>query len=78
MNFFAAAAVIRSRPWIGYPLAVGLSLAALWIRFAAGDAWSGSFFSPLALLGRSSGGLGPGVLAGARPWSAVQRFLIST
>ena len=79
MNFFAAAAVIRSRPWIGYPLAVGLSLAALWIRFAAGDLLVGfpflTFFSAVAL-SAFLGGLGPGVLAAVLGGLLSDYFLI--
>ena len=79
MNFFAAAAVIRSRPWIGYPLAVGLSLAALWIRFAAGDLLVGfpflTFFSAV-VLSAFLGGLGPGVLAAVLGGLLSNYFLI--
>jgi signal transduction histidine kinase/CheY-like chemotaxis protein len=79
MNFFAAADVIRSRPWIGYPLAVGLSLAALWIRFAAGDLLVGfpflTFFSAV-VLSAFLGGLGPGVLAAVLGGLLSNYFLI--
>ena len=79
MNFFAAAAVIRSRPWIGYPLAVGLSLAAIWIRFAAGDLLVGfpflTFFSAV-VLSAFLGGLGPGVLAAVLGGLLSNYFLI--
>ncbi len=79
MNFFAAAAVIRSRPWIGYPLAVGLSLAAFWIRFAAGDLLVGfpflTFFSAV-VLSAFLGGLGPGVLAAVLGGLLSNYFLI--
>ena len=79
MNFFAAAAVIRSRPWIGYPLAVGLSLAALWIRFAAGDLLVGfpflTCFSAV-VLSAFLGGLGPGVLAAVLGGLLSNYFLI--
>lgn len=79
MNFFAAADVIRSRPWIGYPLAVGLSLAALWIRFAAGDRLVGApfvtFFSAV-VLSAFLGGLGPGVLAAVLGGLLSNYFLI--
>jgi signal transduction histidine kinase/CheY-like chemotaxis protein len=79
MNFFAAAAVIRSRPWIGYPLAVGLSLAALSIRFGAGDLLVGfpflTFFSAV-VLSAFLGGLGPGVLAAVLGGLLSNYFLI--
>lgn len=79
MNFFAATDVIRSRPWIGYPLAVGLSLAALWIRFAAGDRLVGApfvtFFSAV-VLSAFLGGLGPGVLAAVLGGLLSNYFLI--
>jgi signal transduction histidine kinase/CheY-like chemotaxis protein len=79
MNFFAAADVIRSKPWIGYPLAAGLSLAALWIRFAAGDLLVGfpflTFFSAV-VLSAFLGGLGPGVLAAVLGGLLSNYFLI--
>jgi signal transduction histidine kinase/CheY-like chemotaxis protein len=79
MNFFAATDVIRSRPWIGYPLAVGLSLAALSIRFAAGDLLVGfpflTFFSAV-VLSAFLGGLGPGVLAAVLSGLLSNYFLI--
>ena len=79
MNFFAATDVIRSRPWIGYPLAVGLSLAALWIRFGAGDLLVGfpflTFFSAV-VLSAFLGGLGPGVLAAVLGGLLSNYFLI--
>ena len=79
MNFFAAADVIRSRPWIGYPLAVCLSLAALSIRFGAGDLLVGfpflTFFSAV-VLSAFLGGLGPGVLAAVLGGLLSNYFLI--
>jgi signal transduction histidine kinase/CheY-like chemotaxis protein len=79
MNFIAATDVIRSRAWIGYPVAVGLSLAALWIRFGAGDLLVGfpflTFFSAVAL-SAFLGGLGPGVLAAVLGGLLSDYFLI--
>jgi len=66
MDWIATADGIRSRPWLGFLIAIGLSLLALGIRFVVGEGLIGfpyvTFF-PAVALAAFLGGLRPGVLA---------------
>lgn len=65
MSLYERTSWLRDRPWLGYPTAALIALAALLIRFAMGPALTGfSFitFFPAVLLAAFLCGRGPGVL----------------
>src|ERR1041384_356751 len=66
MNPVEATQSIRERRWLGYALAVALTLVALWVRLQAGGLFQHSpflLFLIAVALSAFLGGLGPGVLA---------------
>jgi len=66
MNPVAATQFIRDRAWLGYPLAIALSLGALGLRLQL-DATLGGFpfltFFVAVVIAAFAGGIGPGLIA---------------
>jgi signal transduction histidine kinase/CheY-like chemotaxis protein len=66
MNPVTATQFIRSRPWLAYPLAILLSVLALWVRLRLGALFEHSpflLFLIAVAISAFVGGLGPGIAA---------------
>src|ERR1700754_4018663 len=79
MNPFTATQPIRDRPWLAYPLAILLSVLAVWLKLRLGGMFEHSpFLLPVVAFSVSAfeGGLGPGIGAAVTSGFLAAYFLI--
>ena len=79
MNPITATQPIRDRPWLAYPLAVLLSLLALWAKLQLGGMFEHSpflFFILAISVSAFVGGIGPGIVAAITSGLLVAYFLV--
>ncbi|HTU11333.1 MAG TPA: response regulator [Allosphingosinicella sp.] len=80
MNPFTATEPIRARPWLAYPLALLLSLFALWAKLRLGGLFDHSpflFFLVAVSVSTFVGGLGPGVLSATVSGGLALYYLVA-
>jgi signal transduction histidine kinase/ActR/RegA family two-component response regulator len=80
MNPITATQPIRARPWLAYPLAILLSVLAVWAKLRLGGMFDHSpFLLPLVAISASAfaGGLGPGIAAAVTSGILAAYYLVS-